>query len=48
MVVSAPVGPYDDLHIVIKRDQKMHQAFDRKVPGFTAQHLGYVGLAETK
>src|ERR1017187_5300905 len=38
----------DDLHILIERHEKAQQALNGKLPELTAQHLGYVGLADAQ
>jgi len=47
-VLSASVRLYDNLHILIERHQKAQQSFNRKLPELTAQHLGYIGLANAE
>jgi hypothetical protein len=47
-VVSAPVRPYNDLDILIERDEKAQKAFHRKLAEFASQHLGNIGLLDAK
>jgi hypothetical protein len=38
----------DDLYILIERHEKTQKAFDGEMPKLSAQHLGYIGLADAK
>jgi hypothetical protein len=38
-VVSVPVRPYDDLHILIERHEKAQKTLDGKLPELPAQHF---------
>jgi hypothetical protein len=42
------VGLYHDPHILIERHQEAEQAFHGKLPELTAQHLGNIGLPDSK
>jgi hypothetical protein len=46
--VSAPVRLHHDLNILIERHQETQKALNRKLPEFTAQHLGDVGLFDAE
>jgi hypothetical protein len=47
-LVSAPVRFHDNLDILIERDEKAQQAFNRKLPEFAAQHFRDIGLLDAK
>jgi hypothetical protein len=47
-VVPAPVRPYEDFDILIQLHKEPQQPFNRKLPEFAAQHLGYVRLSNAK
>jgi hypothetical protein len=47
-IVSAPMRLDDDLDVVIECDQKAKQALHGKLPELSPQHLGYIGLPDTK
>ena len=38
----------DNGHILVERYQEAQQAFHGKLPELTAQHLGNIGLADSK
>lgn len=47
-VISVAVWLYDDLDILVERYEKTQKALNGKLPEFTAQHLGYIGLANAE
>jgi len=47
-VISVPVRLNDDLHILIERHEKTQKPLNGKLPEVPAQHLGYIGLADTE
>ena len=47
-VVSVTMRLYHDLHILIEGDEEAQKALNGKLPELTAQHLGYIGLADAK
>ena len=42
------MGSHHNLHVLIQRHQKTQQALDRELPELSAQHLGDIGLADSK
>src|SRR5712692_7045602 len=47
-VISVAMGLHDDLHVLIQRHEKTQKALHGELPELSAQHLGYVGLADTQ
>jgi hypothetical protein len=47
-VISVTVRLYHDPHVLIARHQEAKQAFHGKLAELTAQHLGNIGLADSK
>jgi hypothetical protein len=39
---------HDDLHILIKRHEEAQKALNGKLPELAAQHLPYIGLANSE
>jgi hypothetical protein len=39
---------YDDLHILVQRHQEAQKTLNRKLPEIAAQHLRYIGLANSE
>jgi len=42
------MGLYDNLHVLVERHEEAQKAFHGKLPEFTAQHLRYIGLADSE
>jgi hypothetical protein len=47
-LVSVGMRLYDDLHVLIERDEKAQEPFDGKLPERTPEHLGDIGLADAE
>src|SRR5271157_154658 len=47
-VVSVTVRLHHNLHILIERHQEAQKALNGKLPELTAQHLRYIGLADSE
>jgi len=39
---------YDDLHILVERHEEAQKALNGKLPELPAQHLRYIGLADSE
>src|SRR3989442_10513079 len=47
-IVPAAMRLHDDLYVLIQRHEKTQEALHGELPELSAQHLGYVGLADTQ
>jgi hypothetical protein len=47
-VISVSVRLYDNLHILLERHEKAQEAFNGKLAELTAQHFGYIWLANAE